>query len=894
MASFIRKAPLTPLDALRVLLGEYADGDPTFPAKLTQMVQKLKKQALPELGGRLSPGVSPRGLRKAILGCIAKFDWPEWVPWILKGLLLEPDLGVFDDGCAALGAIGTRNCLEGLRTLQGHRLDPNHQVILTRELGQFQAQQGLSYYLGRLREGQGNPRLAAQASKLLCAIAQEEDLPDLTAAHLDGDPLTRRLVIRVLGSMASPAALDFLLELIETTRQDLLDHQALLSQLNRLHTLPRASTLPELVRQAAARFESRAPEAVAELHQATAQEGGNAAPALEALRPGAQGVYEQFLLDALTLVTEGKTARYSAMIAEASPATEARLAELGLQCDQVAETLAFAVDSGALTLDQVLPPFAGILRARAGGEGFIHAFLRLLPASETGVLDELLADPDPARRAQYLNALGTREDDALTPFFVKALRDSIVDVGQLAIHHLGKLPSSFPIMMGMFQDGNADQVRLAIWAFKENHTLKAAQPLLEFIKAEGHDSLLEEAVEAVAAIGIPESAATLLELLHDGKPLNLQVALALALKQLGTEEAALGLLARAAALKQPSVLILALEGALSAFPGYDHPLPLDQLPAFLQLLDRCCDDREGEGQRLRAVLATQDLYVFDRQTYEKLKERFSDYLFDMRTKEAWDRDSNDRVAAVVKELGRRGEGLGLLAQKETAIQGQMQWLPPNGPKRVEALLALRETLQDPNLIVRPRLAQALATLVADQLQKPAAEWRETAHLCEIGGLTRQMELLVDPIREVYQKATGLGLKSAARTALLALGLEEQDLNRRAPIRSILLLEPSGFFRKRLATALAAAGSWELAQAGSRQEAETVLADHPVDLVLTESKDAEGDLCAWLEQQWSQNRCRHAIVSTSSRDIGDLAQTPWVISILFKPYPLEQVIQALEG
>jgi hypothetical protein len=894
MASLSRKAPLTPLDALRVLLGEYADGDPTFPVRLGQMVQKLKKLALPELGGRLSPAASARGLRKAILACIAKADWPEWVPWMLKGLLVEPDLGVFDDGCAALGAIGTRNCLEALQALQGHRPGPDHQVILTRELGQFQSHQGLPYHLGRLMEGQGNPRLAAQGAKLLAALAGEADIPSLIAAHRDGDPLSQRLALRVLGFMPQPAAQDFLLDLAERTRQDVLDHQQLLSQLNRLHTLPRGSTQPELVRQIAARFEAKAPAAVTSLHQAATQEDGNAAPALEALRRVAQGVFEQFLLDACGLVTEGKVARYSAFLTETSQTTEARIGQLALQCDQVAETLAFAVDSGALALQRVLPPFTAVLRSHAGGEGFIQAFLRLLPAGATEVLDELLADPDMERREQYLNALGAREDDALTGFFMKALQDPIVDVGQLAIHHLGKLPSGFPAQMALFQSGNPEQIRVAIWAFKENRSTQAAEPLMAFLLEDGHDTLLVEATEAVAAIGCPGSAPVLLQLLHDGKPLNLQVALARALKQLGTEEAALGLLSRAAALKQPQVLILALEGALSAFPAYDRPLPLDQLPAFMQLLDRCCDEREGEGQRLRAVLATQDLYVFHQPTYELLKERFSDYLFDMRTKEAWDRDSNDRVAAVVKELARRGESLGKLAQKEVSIQGQMQRLPAPGPKRVEALLALRETLRDPELIIRPQIARDLAGLVKDLLQKPASEWRETAHLCEVGGLTHQGDLLVEPIREVFQKATGLGLKSAARTALLALGLEEQDLNRRAPIRSILVLEPSAFFRKRLANALAAKGSWELDEAGSRLEAEMVLADHPVDLVLTESKDAEGDLAAWLEQQWQQNRCRHALVSTSSRDIGDLAQTAWVIGILFKPYPLEQVIQALDA
>ena len=894
MTSLSRKGPLTPLDALRVLLGEFAEGEPTFPARLAQAVGKLKKQALGELGGHLSPGAGPRGLRKAILGLAAKTEWPDWTPWVLKGLLAEPDLGIFDEGCALLGAIGTRDALEALRTLQKQRATPDHQMIVGRELALFQAQQAVSYYVGRLQEGQGNPRLAAQGAKLLAAIARPEDLPAIAEAYRDGDPLTQRLALRLLGSLPFPATHAYLIDLADQTRQDILDHQLLVDQVNRLHTLPRASTLPELVRQTEVQFEGRAARAVASLKQATTQEAGNPAIALEALRGEARGVFEQFLLEALALVTEGKVARYSAMISETAQSAEARLVQLRTQCDLVAEALAAQVDAGALALERVLPLFSAILRSRAGGDGFIQAFLRLLPTSDTAILDELLADPDMARRERYLNALGNREDDALTPFFVKAMQDPIVEVGQLASHHLDKLPSSFQVLMGMFRTGPIDQVRQAIAVFRENRTHRAAEPLLEFLRGEGHDALLVDAAEAIADIGYPASAPVLLELLHDGKPLNLQLALARALKQLRTTEASLGLLAKAPLLKQPQVLILALEGALAGFPGFDQPLPLEQLPAFMQLVERCCDEREGEGQRLRAIFAAQELYVFDRQAYERLKDRFSDYLFDMRTKEAWDRDNNDRVAAVVKELGRRSESLGLLAQKEANIQGQIQRLPPAGPKRVEALLALREAVQDPELIIRPEIAQTLAALVQGLLGNPAAEWRETAHLCEIGGLTHRGELLVDPIREIYQKATGLGLKSAARLALLALGLEEEDLNRRAPIRSILILEPSAFFRKRLAGSLANQGAWELEEAASRQEAEAILARRPVDLLLTETKDADGDLTPWAVQQWERNLTRWAIVSTANRDLGELSQAPWVIAVLFKPYPLEQALRALES
>jgi len=254
--------------------------------------------------------------------------------------------------------------------------------------------------------------------------------------------------------------------------------------------------------------------------------------------------------------------------------------------------------------------------------------------------------------------------------------------------------------------------------------------------------------------------------------------------------------------------------------------------------------------------------------------------------------SNDRVAAVVKELSRRGDGLALLAQKEAGIQAQINKIPIPGPRRVEALLALRETLTDPELIIRPELARTLADLVKRLLATPNSEWKETAHLCEIAGISRQPEL-IDPIREIHLQATGLGLKSAARTALLALGLSESDLNRRPPMHSILILEPSAFFRKRLAHALAD-GDRELEEAGSREEATAILERRTVDLVLTESKDAAGDLAPWLEELRSRDRFRYALLSTANRDIGALRGNPWVIGALYKPYPTEQVLQAVEG
>jgi len=102
----------------------------------------------------------------------------------------------------------------------------------------------------------------------------------------------------VLGSLPWGAVPEFLLERADQGRREFIDQQALLDLLTRLQTLQRASTLPELVRQAAARFGERAAEAVAALGE-----------------PGRWGL-RAFLLEALTLVLEGKTARYTALVSE--------------------------------------------------------------------------------------------------------------------------------------------------------------------------------------------------------------------------------------------------------------------------------------------------------------------------------------------------------------------------------------------------------------------------------------------------------------------------------------------------------------------------------------------------------------------------------------------------
>ncbi len=888
MAAPLRHIPMTSLDELRAWLGNHLEGDSASQVRLHQLLQQLRQMALPELGSRLVRPSSSPALKKFIFGLTVKFDWPEWVPLFFQALSHEPDLGVFDEGCAALGRLELRSAREALLKLAAQRTDPDRQLILRRELGGQEALQPLSFYLGRLLEGETNTRLAHQGARGLAAVAEQGDLPVIWEAMNGADPLASRLLLRAAMELPGEAPGLRLLDLFRDTLGTLEDLEAIEGLTHQLQVGARSAAKEELIAALGRQMGEQHEATLQALSQSLSKgEGGQPLPILESLREQARGPYERFLTESLGVLLEGKVARFSAMVTEAQDSAAKQQIVLGSTLNQACEGLVRQVLEERLSVSQVVGLLSDGFGRFPNSEGLDQAFCRLVPATDEAGLSKVHAVSNPKRRTACLDTLGAREEDALLPFFLHAMQDPIVEIGQRAMNHLAKLPSSYPAVMDLFVSGQPEKVRTALRIFTVNATQAAAEPLMNFLKSDVRDDLLLEAVEALGAIRCPSASPVLLDLLHDGKPARLQEALVEALAEIGTPEAGLGLLAKSAQLKLSHVLIRALEGLLAAFPGFERPLPQDSLPGLEQLVTRCCDDREGEGQRLRAILATQHLYCFDQALYGRLKDAFSDFLFDLRTKGGWDRETNDRVAAVVKELGRRSASLSHIAGWEEKVRGMVQAIPQKGPGRAPALLAIREALQDPEFILRAELAGELATFVLREFERKDQDWRDLARLCEIGGITRQVDL-VEPIKELFSRATGLGLRSAAKESLLALGLDEASISRRAPIRTILLLEPSAFFRKRLLSALA---GFEVREAGNRRDAEQALADHPVDLLLSEQSDGDGDLRPWLKGQLESRRCRHVLLSTAARDTGP--GESWLMGVLYKPYGPEALLKALE-
>jgi len=892
-----RTESMTPLDALRHILAGYAPGDDDFLRRLLPKMGEIGKASLRILGEFLKkPGTS--GLRRAVLPAVAKHDWPEWTYLLFDILSKEPELTVFDEGCAALGQLGTKSSWKTLQRLKTVRTARDHQIILDRELNDLESKkQPIAYYMGRIMEGESNPKLSAAGARMLAVLMGPQDVSALIQAYHDGDLVVKQHILRIMPCFQCPEANSFLAYTLKNTANDSLESRKLLDIVQRLGNMPKPSAKQECQKLVVDIFREQAKSLVGELNIALGQDGTDASHIFDALEELAVTTASTILLEALRLLVEGKMARFSVVIAERATEIEKQLSDQEAVLDYIAAALARLVGDGGAEPADVLPYFRDVFHLKLGGPLFLESYATLVSHQDVEILDELLADPEYERRFVIVDTIGAKEDDHYVDFFLKAIRDSIIDVGQRAVQHLGKLHRGREIFFEYFNSGETEKMRQAMWGFTEIQMQESADLLIDFIhkdltgEAPVKGGLLVEAANALASLRVERAAPLMLEMLHDGQSLQLQVALAEALAALQTPESALGLLVKSANLRHLEVLFVVLEGSLVPFNSFTNAFPMEHYEEFAKLLERCCGDGSGHGNTFRALCSVEKLYILDLSKYERLVDRISEYLSVMRTKEAWDKNANDRLTAISKDIAKRCESLKVLAQKELDLTNIIQRTAPKGPLRSEAIVSLRTKLEDPDLILKAEMARSIASYVHSQLKVTEQDWKDIAQLCEIAGRCGQKDL-IEPIKLVYGRATGLGLKSAAKNALLRLGLTDAEINRRAPITSILVIEPSAFFRKRLVEALKGAGEWEVREASSKEEADGMLKDSKCDLMIAECVEEGGKLLGWLQSAWDQNKVKYVYLCTSNRDLSGIGEPPWLIGTLYKPFPMEKLLEEL--
>jgi HEAT repeat protein len=638
------------LDTFRTVLDHLDDGERSHQLLFFRALHAAAQDAVQELSLRAQKTTSSRGLRQLALEASFYYPWPEWVPMLARMLRHEPDLYLFGIGLHALGRIGDASALATLRELSKIRVAAEFQKMVAEIMAQTDPAEAFQYHLSCLLEGSANPSAANKAAHQLEELVNEESLEPLKNAILHPDLLVFRQALRLIALIPSRSASDFLAEFLEECHCDLLEDRELKEILPAFRGLTRNGLLEEVIHRLAPRFEKRDPESIEVLKS---QVGPAAMKASERLKEQASGKAEEFLTKLLAATLENNPTRIQAVLTETGEEIHLRARRLTYAMDTAAEGLARMVQLELFPLEKAVSILEHALQQGTGREGLVHAFTLLVPADAPGLLDLVILNPEGSLRAVAVETLGERKEEALRPALLKASRDSITDIAQRALFHLGQLPESETLARELLHSLSLDEIQLGL-SFIGMHKLQSLiGDLVEMVRSTNREELSLRALEALGSIGSTQAAAPLLELLHSGQAPRLQLALAQALRDLNDPDSAHALCGKADELRNPQIHTLAVEALCRAHATPEQALDSEGGQYLLEQTVAAWYDKNPWGLRLRVVIALKNVILHSPEQWSILSALLQEALAEKRAPGAWSMDELGQFQSITKELGNR-------------------------------------------------------------------------------------------------------------------------------------------------------------------------------------------------------------------------------------------------
>jgi hypothetical protein len=717
-----------------------------------------------------------------------------------------------------------------------------------------------------------------------------DQLPDLVSASDHPDNMASLHALDMIAAISHPEAGRFLMERFEVSCNALLLDiwfRNAQEQIKRAQAQSVKGVVLDLLRACPGSRPFVAE--LTELDKALEDPAAAALPLVQRLMTSIQGIKEKRLVDCLADLAIGRSVRLGNLLPEAPEELRQRTQRLQGTLDACAEGLAKFVRDGILPKAEVLALFQKAYEGGAGGDGFGRSFAEILDDEDQAQRDLMLASFNYRWREEGITVLGEQRRAELLPFFLKAMADPIVDNAQLAIRYIGKLPGAYEAAMALFNSGKVDQIERALEIFSLNAMVDAGPVLLARLDQVEREDLKIHVIGCLGDLHYQPAIQPLIHLMRGGQSPRLQRAVAESLMAFDTPEAAQGLLQKALEVRSPEIQLLALDALARIRPDFHQGLTAEEGLLAEQVLEACFE--EGATYRFRAILATQKLWTHDRSWLERLETRVGEVVAEQRKRPTWNRDQQQAVAAAMRELARKQRELGQLVASANRVRELIMAYAPGEARSAGILEALVSVMEVPSVFLGFEAKAELEALLASEFFRPDLDVASLPWLCRLVGKIPGTEFQ-DRLRDLHHRSGGQSfLHQACAAALLKQGYPEDRLTILSPSQDILIMDPSGFFRKRLTAFLQGR---RVREATDRQDAEAQMWKDPADILISETSDVSGDLQTWFETIWRKRCIRQVILSTASRSLLNLEDLPWIAGILFKPYPMEDLLALLGG
>jgi len=878
---------------LKELIQDFSEMSLTdFRQALNSMISEIDPLGLQYLIRQLKDYRGSRSLRAAIAGALAELEDEHFLDEFAEVIEFETDVSLCRECIQGIVRMGTKDAHSRLVQLSKEKPNATIATLLRQELEKLNQKEPTEYYLNNLEKGDQSPRSTIAASRVLINIGDEKVVSRILEKIMGFDGLARVEAARIIGQLGKKEHLEGLLPVVTYFMDKLGNRMQLLKEFEALQSLSKSERIEQLSKVG----EKWTPESHKKDFQeflANLQEGEltKAKKVMDDLeREG--DLRLPYFLKSLFMLFQNQVASAMKYHEEELRQNRVRISRnrqlIGFLAEGMGRMVA-DVDEDSDTRKQVVTWMEQFLAHKFPDIQKMALFgvAHFIRKDDQGLLQGIRQSNQVEGLMRLLRRLGKRRDPGFIPFLLElAEKHQLVDIQELALQGLSHLPGVDKHLEQLFEQGTHDATKTAIrvvGAIQE----KAFVPKLTGFLENQSDFLRMEVVRALGKIGDPENLKDIEPVLYDAKNQELVEACLDALAEMN-EDSAIASLKQFAVTTQNRVKALsALEHLVQYYHRWDFPLPNEESEFTLKLLREFAFQND-KRMRMKAYTISSRVITWDLELYDQLRELLKEATSRMRSQTTWDKNEKPLLEKAQKSLNRSFYFLKDAMENQSKIEEMIRRSEAmKGGRWVETYESVHKLLQSSEFPFNPSFYKVLADTVTKELPERTS-WREQAVLFQVAGFSREKRL-VETLMPMLKTVPKQALKPL-QEALTLLGFNMKQIAEAVQIKSVLVFEGSGFFRKRLVVFLEKMGL-VVESCDEPDQVAIMIEEHHPDLLLCEvTHKIPGDLTGKLHE-WAKSRPNmELIVQTNLRDKAKL-ETLVPLNprgILLKPFPLDQL------
>jgi len=896
--------PEDALDNLKSLVAEFGD---LSLNDFRDALQALTRDTNPTLDRyiveQLKNFRGNRTMRAEMAAVLAEREDEGYIDDFALVIEKETDVGLCKECINGLVRIGAQESIQKLEFLAKSKPNATISSLLRRELDKLrhEEKEPAAYYLEHLAHGNKNLRACRNAAKVLVKLGDPKAVDQIIEAFDDYDDLARAEGAKVISQLGQPDRLAAALKILEKYRGEYSRNKAFVDTLEGMEQEPKEKRVGLMTAEARPFATPQQEPYLEQFFKALEDHRYDAAELAmnEALEIESSDELS-FYLESLALIGANKVAHAQQLFEERLRRQRTRHSRLRHLVAQLAYGVGkIGSHAEASRADRVRA--VNWLEELAVDQDNDIAKMALYGASFIVQPEDkaLLAAVAKATQIEGMTRLITalsRRSSSFSDFFLKiATSHEILDIQELAMSALGGAPEIYPQIREMLADASPDIRLTGIRIIGEVKAEEFQADLTDLLEGQS-DIIRVGAIAALGKLGKEESLAVIDSVMADAKSPALVETGLQAIADIGGPQAIELLKGYVVKARQRKSQVAAVRLLVESYRSWRAPLPDDLSQMVFDQLKSWFEERDPAVRREAYAIAGA-LFSYDLALYESFKALFKEAISRLRSQAVWDKEEMAHAEQCLRTLNRNFFFLKEMQEFRKNLSGLCRTV--QNPSLEHRIAVYEKIIAFLNANARFVLSEAnekeLEALAFHGLEEGEASWREQDLVFQIAGYANSDKLRAELSGRV--KSAPVQARASLLEALARMGMSLQDLNELTSIRNILVLDGSGFFRKRLIKFLEGEG-FRVRDAENLDLAEAAIAAEKPDLVLTElTFKAPGDGVDFIERMVKQHGGRiQWVISTNTREATVVQRMARLKPkrILFKPYPPDKLKEAIQS